>query len=198
MKKVLYLAYNTRQSNNVQEKKAELVALREDRSSVLGAVAGRINSINRDLENLQSELARLSEDLSFRVIKAPIDGKVFDVRATTSSLLAADQVVLKLVPDDQLVARVSITNRINFVKTGLPVTVGVDLSQLVSLVILTVSCQVLVQSTPPDGRIFLPLSSHYFSQTTDVQSGDQSLNLQSGMSVTSTFISALDPLLYYW
>ena len=43
-----------RQSNNVQERKAELVALREERSSVLGAVAGRINSINRDLENLQS------------------------------------------------------------------------------------------------------------------------------------------------
>ena len=99
-----------------------MVALREDRSSVLGAVAGRINSINRDLK-FAVELARLSESF-FRVIKAPIDGKVFDVRATTSSLLAADQVVLKLVPDDQLVARVSITNRdIGFVKTGLPVTV---------------------------------------------------------------------------
>ena len=66
-----------RQSNTVQEKRLRLVALREDRSSVLGAVAGRINSINRDLENLQSELARLSEDLSFRVIKSPHRWKGF-------------------------------------------------------------------------------------------------------------------------
>ena len=177
-----------RQSNTVQEKKAELVALREDRSSVLGAVAGRINSINRDLENLQSELARLSEDLSFRVIKAPIDGKVFDVRATSSSLLAADQVVLKLVPDDQLVARVSITNRdIGFVKTGLPVTVGVDSFPVGEFGYIDgVLSSIGSDALPPDGRnSFYRFPATISLKQQDVQSGDQSLNLQSGMSVTA-------------
>ena len=73
------------QRNKVQEQKSELSSLREEKVSTLGTVSGKINSNNRDLERLQSELAKLQEDLSYRVIKAPISGTVFDLKVTPSS-----------------------------------------------------------------------------------------------------------------
>ena len=176
------------QRNAIQEQNAELAALREERGSVLGAVAGRINGNNRDLENLQSELVRLGEDLSYRVIKAPIDGKVFDIRATPATVLAADQVVLKLVPDGQLVARVNVTNRdIGFLKIGLPVTVGVDSFPAgefgyINGTLISIGSDAL----PPDqANPYYRFPATVSLQQQEVKAGDQNLNLQSGMSVSA-------------
>ena len=176
------------QRNGVQEQRAELATLREERSSILGAVSGRINANNRDLANLESELVRLNEDLSYRIIKAPIDGKVFDMRVSQSSLIAADQVVLKLVPDGHLVANVNITNRdIGFVKLGLPVTVGVDSFPAGEFGYIKGSLiSIGSDALPPDQA-----NPYYrFPATVDLQqqiveSAGQKLNLQSGMSVSA-------------
>lgn len=176
------------QQNNVQEQRAELASLKEEKVSTLGTVAGQINDNNRELESLQSELVELRESLSYRVIKAPISGKVFDVKATPSALLAADQVVLKLVPESRLVAKVSITNRdIGFVKTGLPVSVGVDSFPpgefgYIQGTLVSIGSDAL----PPDQEN--PV--YRFPATVDlkqqaVESGGKRLNLQSGMSVSA-------------
>ena len=176
------------QLNAIQEQKAELATLKEERGSTLGAVAGQINSNNRDLEGLQSELIQLREELSYRVIKAPIDGKVFDIKATPSALLPADQVVLKLVPEGRLVANVNITNRdIGFVTKGLPVSVGVDSFPpgefgYIQGTLVSIGSDAL----PPDQE-----NPYYrFPATVDlkqqaVESGEKRLNLQSGMSVSA-------------
>ena len=167
--------------------KSRIILLREERGSVLGAVAGRVNANNRDLENLQSELVRIAEDLSYRVIKAPIDGKVFDIRATPSSVIAADQVFLKLVPDGQLV-RVNITNRdIGFVKIGLPVTVGVDSFPAgefgyINGTLTSIGSDAL----PPDqANPYYRFPATVSLKQQIVEAGGQSLNLQSGMSVSA-------------
>ena len=176
------------QLNAIQEQQAELATLREERSSTLGSVAGQINANNRDLEQLQSELIRLREELSYRLIKAPIDGKVFDIQATPSALLPADQVVLKLVPESRLVANVNITNRdIGFVKTGLPVSVGVDSFApgefgYIQGTLVSIGSDAL----PPDQEnpyYRFPATVELKQQT--VESGGKRLNLQSGMSVSA-------------
>ena len=144
------------QRNAVQEQRTELAALREERSLIFGAVSGRINANNRDLANLESELVRLKEDLSYRIIKAPIDGKVFDLRVSPSSLVATDQVVLKLVPEGRLVANVNITNRdIGFVKVGLPVTVGVDSFLLRIRLYQGILGEYWFRALPPDQAIHI-------------------------------------------
>lgn len=176
------------QRNKVQEQKSELSSLREEKVSTLGSVSGQINSNNRDLERLQSELAKLQEDLSYRVIKAPISGTVFDLKVTPSSLLPADQVVLKLVPESRLVANVSITNRdIGFIKTGLPVSVGVDSFPpgefgYIQGTLTSIGSDAL----PPDQEnpnYRFPAMVTLKQQT--VEAGDKKLNLQSGMSVSA-------------
>ena len=176
------------QRNRVQEQKSELSSLREEKVSTLGSVSGQINSNNRDLERLQSELAKLQEDLSYRVIKAPISGTVFDLKVTPSSMLPADQVVLKLVPESQLVANVSITNRdIGFIKTGLPVSVGVDSFPpgefgYIEGTLTSIGSDAL----PPDQEnpnYRFPAMVTLKQQA--VEAGGKKLNLQSGMSVSA-------------
>ena len=176
------------QRNAVQEQRTELAALREERSLIFGAVSGRINANNRDLANLESELVRLKEDLSYRIIKAPIDGKVFDLRVSPSSLVATDQVVLKLVPEGRLVANVNITNRdIGFVKVGLPVTVGVDSFPAGEFGYIKGSLESIgSDALPPDQAnpyYRVPATLTLNQQT--VEAGGQNLNLQSGMSVSA-------------
>ena len=176
------------QLNAVQEQNAELVMLKEERSSVLGGVAGQINANNRDLERLQSELIQLQEQLAYRLIKAPVSGKVFDIKATQSALIPADQVVLKLVPESRLIASLNITNRdIGFVRTGLPVSVAVDSFApgefgYIQGTLLSIGSDAL----PPDREnpyYRFPATVELKQQT--VESGGKSLNLQSGMSVSA-------------
>ena len=176
------------QLNSVQEQKAELTVLREERGTILGGIAGQIDSNNRQLEQLQSQVVQLQEELSYRLIRAPIDGKVFDIKVTPLALVPADQVIMKLVPEGQLVANVNITNRdIGFVKTGLPVSVGVDSFApgefgYIQGTLLSIGSDAL----PPDQEkpyYRFPATVELKQQA--VESGGKRLNLQSGMSVSA-------------
>ena len=76
---------------------------------------------------INAELVGLRETISYRTIRAPISGKVFDARVASQTVINADQSVLKLVPANRLQAKVEISDRdIGFVRVGLPVSVSVD------------------------------------------------------------------------
>ena len=130
----------------------------------------------------------MQEQLAYRLIKAPVSGKVFDIKATQSALIPADQVVLKLVPESRLIASLNITNRdIGFVRTGLPVSVAVDSFApgefgYIQGTLLSIGSDAL----PPDREnpyYRFPATVELKQQT--VESGGKSLNLQSGMSVSA-------------
>ena len=176
------------QLNSVQEQSSQLAVLREERSSILGGVAGQKNSNNRELERLNAELIQLQEQLSYRLIKSPIDGKVFDIKATPSALVPADQVVMKIVPESLLVANVDIGNKdIGFVKTGLPVSVGVDSFPpgefgYIEGVLTSVGSDAL---PPAQGSPYYRFPATVELKQQAVESGGKLLNLQSGMSVSA-------------
>ena len=72
-------------------------------------------------------------------MRAPIEGKVFDVKISPQTVVNADQTVLKLVPANRLQAKIEISDSdIGFVKVGMPVNVSVDSFLLESLVIYRV------------------------------------------------------------
>ena len=85
------------QLNQVQEVRSEVSTLEEERSRVIGAVAGSLNQIDRQIIRIRSELVGLKEVISYRTVKAPIDGKVFDARISPQTVVNGDQTVLKLV-----------------------------------------------------------------------------------------------------
>ena len=176
------------QLNKIQEQTSELASLREERESVLGSAAGQLNQNNRELATLKAELSQLRETLSYRTIKAPISGTVFNLKASRASVVSTDQVLLKLVPSNALQAKVEISNAdIGFIRPGLPVTVGVDSFPAGEFGYIQGTLTSLgSDALPPDQENRMarfPAIVELKQQ--QVESGGRLLNLQSGMSVTA-------------
>ena len=176
------------QRNRVQEVKAEVATLEEERSKVIGQLAAQLNQIDRQMIQIKAELVGLRETISYRTIRAPIPGKVFDARVSPQTVINADQSVLKLVPANRLQAKVEISDRdIGFVRVGLPVSVSVDSFPSGEFGYIKGTLTKLgSDALPPDQRSQIyrfPATVKLEEQS--VLSGEQKLNLQSGMGVSA-------------
>ena len=176
------------QLNQIQETRSQVSSLEEERSRVVGQIASQLNQINRQMISIRSELVGLEETISYRTVRAPISGKVFDVKVSPQTVVSGDQVVLKLIPANRLQAKVAISDRdIGFVKVGLPVNVSVDSFPsgefgYINGTLAKLGSDVL----PPDQQT----PQYRFPATVtlkeqSVLSGDQQLNLQSGMGISA-------------
>jgi HlyD family secretion protein len=176
------------QLNQVQELRAEVSSLREERSRIIGETATQLNQVNQQMINFRSELVGLREVIRHRTIQAPISGTVFDLKVRPSSVINTSQVLLKIVPADLLQARVEITNNdIGFVKTGLPVTVGIDSFPAgefgyIKGTLIRIGSDV-IEPEQPGQQFSFPAIIKLNEQ--EVISGDKNLNLQSGMGLTA-------------
>ena len=97
------LARNTylEQLNSIQELEARIATLNEEEVRLLGVARNRLNSINTRIISLKAELASVDESLGYRKILAPISGRVFNLEASTSSVVTNSELLLKIVPPDQ-------------------------------------------------------------------------------------------------
>ena len=88
----------------------------------------RIVENKKRLSQIESELSQTQLNLTHQNLKADTSGIVFDLQASQPGFVAkASQPLLKIVPQDFLVAEVFITNQdIGFVKEGMPVDVRID------------------------------------------------------------------------
>ena len=98
--------------------------------------------INQDLKKLESqqaliraEIASLKSDLiaakvtlKYQSLKSPVSGIVFDLKPTTEGYVAqSSEPIMKIVPFDDLEADIEIpSNKIGFVKIGMPVEINID------------------------------------------------------------------------
>jgi len=176
------------QLNQVQETRSEVLSLEEEREKAIGQAAGQLNEINRQLLNLRADLAATREALSYRTVRAPIAGKVFDAKLARFAVINADQTVLKLVPANRLQASVEISDAdIGFVRLGQPATVSVDSFPSGEFgYIRGTLTKIGSDALPPDARA----QQYRFPATISLQqqqvlSGQQQLNLQSGMGVSA-------------
>ena len=176
------------QLNQLQEIRAQVATLEEESLRIIGAVAGQLNQIDRQIIQIRAELVGLKETISYRTVRAPIDGKVFDARVSPQTVVSGDQTVLKLVPSNRLQANVEISDAdIGFVKVGLPVNVSVDSFPSGEFGYIQGSLiRIGSDALPPD-----QLSPQYRFPATvslkeqSVEFGDQQLNLQSGMGISA-------------
>lgn len=89
----------------------------------------RIVDNDKQITELEGQLSQANLTLEYQEIRAPIDGIVFDLQAQTEGFINsnAPEPILKIVPSDNLVARVYITNQdIGFVSEGMPADVRID------------------------------------------------------------------------
>ena len=176
------------QLNQVQETRAEVATLEEERSRVIGQIASQLNQINRQMIRIRAELVGLEETISYRTVRAPIAGKVFDVKISPQTVVNGDQAVLKLVPANRLQAKIAISDSdIGFIKVGLPVSVSVDSFPsgefgYISGTLIKLGSDVLSPDRQSQQYRFPAIVS---LKEQSVMAGDQKLNLQSGMGISA-------------
>lgn len=83
---------------------------------------------NKKIAENDSQLSQTQMNLQYQSINSPVSGTVFELKAHTPGfVVTSSEPILKIVPDDALVAKVYITNKdIGFVKEGMTVDVRID------------------------------------------------------------------------
>jgi hemolysin D len=83
---------------------------------------------NKKIAETDSQISQAKMNLKYQEIKAPANGTIFELKAHTPGfVVTSSEPILKVVPNDKLVAKVYITNKdIGFVKEGMTVDVRID------------------------------------------------------------------------
>ncbi|ABB25093.1 hemolysin secretion protein-like [Synechococcus sp. CC9902] len=176
------------QINRLQENKAEFSTLVTERSRIVGSVSSRVNSLNQQLLSLRTQLTSVNEQIGYRNVKAPVSGRVFNLMASPYSVVSSSEKLLTIVPSNNLQALVEIPNSdIGFIKVGQAVSVSVDSFPSGEFGYIRGSLiSIGSDALPPDQdspQRYFPGTVKLVQQS--VVSGDTSLNLQSGMSITA-------------
>ncbi|MEL7244717.1 MAG: HlyD family efflux transporter periplasmic adaptor subunit, partial [Cyanobacteria bacterium J06573_2] len=154
------------------------------------------SQINKSIVDNEKRIAELEGQIKqakltrkYQIVRAPVDGTVFDLKAGNPGYVAnTTEPVLKVVPEQSLKAEVFITNKdIGFVREGMPVDVRIEsynFSEFGDIKGKLVS--VGEDALPPD-EIYpyyrFPAKVELNRQT--LNANGEKLPLQSGMSVTA-------------
>ncbi len=105
------------------------IAENEKRIADIDSQLTKIALENRKrIQEIDSQLSEVKLSLNYQDLRSPTDGTVFDLKPPSASYVAnASEPVLKIVPDDRLVAKVSVNNQnIGFLSEGMVADVRID------------------------------------------------------------------------
>ena len=166
----------------------------------------KLNILAQEIEQLESEQARIRSEivglkskligasvtLKYQSLKAPVSGIIFDLKPTTEGYVAqSSEPIMKIVPFDDLEADIEIpSNKIGFVKVGMPVEINIDSFPSSDFGVLngkikSIGSDALVPSQleqRPDYRY--PAIVELDTQKLELKNG-KSLPLQVGMSLST-------------
>lgn len=146
----------------------------------------------RAIADLESRLAQARLTFGYQVLRAPVDGVVFDLQPSTPGFVAnASEPILKIVPSDMLKAKVYVTNKdIGFIRVDkenpMPVDVRIDTYNFsefgdIEGVVESVGSDAL---PPTEVRQFYSFPVIVNLKDQVLETRGQRLPLQSGMSVS--------------
>ena len=148
--------------------------------------------IRSEIVGLKSKLIGTSVTLKYQSLKAPVSGIIFDLKPTTEGYVAqSSEPIMKIVPFDDLEADIEIpSNKIGFVKVGMPVEINIDSFPSSDFGVLngnikSIGSDALVPSQleqRPDYRY--PAIVELDTQKLELKDG-KSLPLQVGMSLST-------------
>ncbi|MGL5032762.1 MAG: HlyD family efflux transporter periplasmic adaptor subunit [Microcystaceae cyanobacterium] len=145
---------------------------------------------NKKISELESQISRAQVTLKYQAIKAPVNGTVFDLKATPGYVTPPNQTepLLKLVPDDYFIAQVDVTNKdIGFVRKGMSAEVRIDSFPYSEFGDIKGKIETIgSDALPPDQinqqyrfPVRIKLDQQY------LKTEDRKITLQSGMSITA-------------
>lgn len=178
------------QRNRVQELEGEIEQVQQERARRQAELDQQRQILLAQQADLSSRRQQTSQLLRYQEVRAPVDGVVFELRPKGPGFVAqASEPVLRLVPFDQLEARVEIlSSDIGFVEVGQPVDLNIDSFPANDFGVLegTVA-RVGSDALPPDPAAGkpdyrFPVSINLSSQQLQLRD-KQPLKLQAGMSL---------------
>ena len=176
------------QRNEVQETAGKLKQVKLDRSRQIAQLEQTIRQLNGQLAELRTSLSETEMNLRYQVLKAPVSGVVFDLKARGSGYVArGEEPVLKLVPQEKLEAKVEVPSAdIGFVRQGMKADINIDSFPASDFGVLQGSVRQLgSDALPPDAMnqsYRYPVNLALTSQTLKLKNGT-TLPLQAGMSL---------------
>lgn len=141
------------------------------------------------IAEIDSQLSQAQQTLKYQEVLAPVNGTVFELKPSGAGFVAnITEPLLKIVPDDSLIAEVYITNKdIGFVKEGMPVDVRIDSFPFhefgdIKGELIWIGSDAL----PPDQiRPFYHFPAKVKLDRQTLKVNDRELPLQSGMSIST-------------
>jgi hemolysin D len=118
--------------NSVAVSSKDLLTKIANNDRQLAEIDGQLNKlivdIDRKVSDLNGQISQAKMNLKYQDILAPVSGTIFELKAGTPGFVAtSSEPVLKIVPNNNLNAKVFISNKdIGFVKTGMTVDVRID------------------------------------------------------------------------
>lgn len=163
-----------------------------DNEKRLAEIDGQLNKVivenDKRVAEIESQLSQAQVTLKYQELRAPVDGTVFDLKAATPGFVAnSTEPVLKVVPDNNLIVEVFITNKdIGFIKEGMPVDIRVDTFPFsefgdVKGKLLSIGSDAL---PPTQLRPFYSFPAKVQLDQQSLKVNGRELPLQSGMSVS--------------
>jgi len=148
--------------------------------------------IRAEIASLKSELIAAKVTLKYQSLKSPVSGIVFDLKPTTEGYVAqSSEPIMKIVPFDDLEADIEIpSNKIGFVKIGMPVEINIDSFPASDFGVLEgkvkrIGSDALAPSQSEQRTEYkYPATIELEEQTFELQDGS-SLPLQVGMSLSA-------------
>lgn len=140
------------------------------------------------ISEIESQISQTQQELRYQELRAPISGTVFDMQAGPGFVTNPTEMLLKIVPQEDLVAEVFITQQdIGFIQPGMEVDVRIDTYTFsefgdIKGEIIWIGDDAL---EPNETYNFFryPARIRLSSQSLDV--GERNLPIQSGMSISA-------------
>ncbi len=148
-----------------------------------------MQSKNRQAQSeLKAQLVLAKIQEQYEIVKAPMNGIIFQLKASPQGVLNPSEPILKIIPQDGLQANVYITNKdIGYVKIGQEANIRVDAFDYSKFGSIPAKVQSIgADVLPPDAEFSgyrFPLSlslSQYF-----LEAGEIKIPLRSGLAVTA-------------
>ncbi|MGB7441923.1 MAG: HlyD family efflux transporter periplasmic adaptor subunit [Coleofasciculaceae cyanobacterium] len=154
----------------------------------------RIVDNEKQLAEIDSQLSETNLALAYQELRSPVSGTVFDLQASAEGFVTnSAEPVLKVVPDEALIAKVYLTNKdIGFVQEGMTVDVRVEAFPFsefgdIKGELVSIGSDALPPS-PAENRPFYTFPASIKLDQQSLEVNDRQLPLQSGMSVNANIL----------
>ena len=181
------------QRNKAVEVNGQLSNTKTERERQKAVFEQQLRQLEGQLTELTSRLKEQQVTLGYQELRAPVDGVVFDLKPTGKGYVIGEGtgVVVKVVPLDQLQAKVEIPSReIGFVRVGQKADISIDSFPASDFGVLHGEVtRIGSDALAPDpqqnkAEYRYPAVIRLQSQTLETKNGKK-LQLQSGMSLTA-------------